>query len=388
MDATDELLDSRRELVRTQLRLERVQRELDSLHAEHAAQIKLVLEDLTHTRRQCDEARALAERFKLDLGQLEKASAGNSSLNDELAGARRDAKDRRVECQDLRDELQRERESMNRDREGWEWEKVQLRSELMRLEDAANETRMEAPELLQDDLQLGMVEGNPSSSRVTTRTRFSRPRSLSIDNTNEFNTPVRQGSAAAFALSVSEDGKNIPSTSVKRENGSIFPVKRGLPDGDDKNTVHPPKRHRPNMPQTTTPESHEDRMDRGFPPASNPVGAMHTDQTDFTCPECDNIIPGAGKDKLAQCNHMKENHTISRQFTNFAKTRNRLCIYRSPIQWHFSCPCGEQFKRKDELERHIFGLGQTAQGAHRAKSLLPMQRKIRSDVEAISKSSA
>lgn len=163
MDATDELLDSRRELVRTQLRLERVQRELDSLHAEHAAQIKLVLEDLTHTRRQRDEARALAERFKLDLGQLEKASAGNSSLNDELAGARRDVKDRKVECQDLRDELQRERESMNRDRESWEWEKVQLRSRLMRLEDAANETRTEAPELLQDDLQLGLDEGNPSS---------------------------------------------------------------------------------------------------------------------------------------------------------------------------------------------------------------------------------
>lgn len=42
---------------------------------------------------------------------------------------------------------------------------------------------------------------------------------------------------------------------------------------------------------------------------------------------------------------------------------------------------------KDELESHILGLGQVAQGAHNAKSLLPMHRKILSDVEAISKRS-
>lgn len=93
----DEPLDSRRELVQTQLRLERVQRKLASLHEEYAAQMKHFLADLTHTRHQRDDARVLTEKFTLDLGQLEKVSAGNSSLKDELSGARRDAKNRKVD---------------------------------------------------------------------------------------------------------------------------------------------------------------------------------------------------------------------------------------------------------------------------------------------------
>lgn len=52
---------------------------------------------------------------------------------------------------------------MNRKREDWEWEKVQLQSRLKHLEDAADETRTEAPGLVQDDLQLVLDDGNPSS---------------------------------------------------------------------------------------------------------------------------------------------------------------------------------------------------------------------------------